>query len=124
MVLRLLALYLVLHLTRAIVVVACRPALVRLGYGLTWREGLIMVYGGLRGAVGLAMGLMVEHDEYIDRSIAVTVAFNVSGIVFLTLVVNGTTVSKVYKMLNPYPANMHRIQHLTKQLKNWREYAK
>ena len=50
-----------------------------------------MAWGGLRGAVGLALAIIVDHDpsvSYVDGS---KVIFLVGGIATLTLVVNGTT---------------------------------
>ena len=46
---------------------ALSPLLKRTGYGLTWQEGAVLVYGGLRGAVGLALALIVEEDTTIPR---------------------------------------------------------
>ena len=45
------------------------PLLTRQGYGLTWREGIVLVWGGLRGAVGLALALIVERDTSIPKEI-------------------------------------------------------
>ena len=42
------------------------PLLKRIGYGLTWQNGVVMVWGGLRGAVGLALALIVLHDKELD----------------------------------------------------------
>merc|ERR1719265_2890632 len=85
-------LYVAIHFTRATIAVAFMPLLTRWGYGLTRKELLFLVFGGLRGAVGLAMGLLVEHNSYIDKDLAKIISFHVSGIVLLTLLVNGTTV--------------------------------
>lgn len=30
-----------------------------LGEGITWREGIVASWGGLRGALGIALGLIV-----------------------------------------------------------------
>ena len=42
------------------------PLLKRIGYGLSWQNGVVMVWGGLRGAVGLALALIVLHDKDLD----------------------------------------------------------
>jgi len=76
----------------------------------------MLVFSGLRGALGLAMGLFVEHNAYIEADAARSIAFYTSGIVFLTLVINGGFVDEVYKRLNLYRPSQYRIRHLTKQL--------
>eukprot|EP00959_Pyramimonas_sp_CCMP1952_P048894 1021553-Pyramimonas_sp.AAC.1 len=44
------------------------PALRVMGYGLDWRFASVLVWGGLRGAVGLALGLQVAlTEEYPAR---------------------------------------------------------
>lgn len=108
----LLGLYIAIHITRAVVVLVFSQPLQHLGYGVTWKEAIILVYGGLRGAVGLAMGLIVEHNEYVDPKIASMVAFHTSGIVILTLLINGSTVERLYKTLHLYQENDFRMNHL------------
>merc|ERR1719478_338923 len=49
--------YIGIHVVRGILLVVCFPIMKRMGYGLTVKEALIMWFGGLRGAVGLAMVL-------------------------------------------------------------------
>lgn len=42
------------------------PLLERLGYGLTWKEVYILAYGGLKGAVGISIALIVSHDTHFN----------------------------------------------------------
>ena len=63
-------------------------------YHLTVNQCWLVWWGGLRGAVGLALALVVENDADITRSnstLGPHVIFFVSGIVILTLVVNGVS---------------------------------
>ena len=39
------------------------PILMRIGYGLTWQSAVVVCWGGLRGAVGLALALQVYLDH-------------------------------------------------------------
>ena len=55
------------------------------GYGVTMQECAVSVYGGLRGAVGLALGLTVRLDPKIDNVIGEKVLFHCAGIVILTV---------------------------------------
>jgi NhaP-type Na+/H+ or K+/H+ antiporter len=109
-------LYIFIHLTRGGVTLLFTPLLRRMGYGLTWKEGIIMVYGGLRGAVGLIMGLIVEHNPYIDAEVRQMISFHTGGIVLLTLCINGSTIDDIYKRLDPYPINPIRQHNLKKIL--------
>mmetsp|Transcript_32040 Transcript_32040/g.75122 ORF Transcript_32040/g.75122 Transcript_32040/m.75122 type:complete len:1329 (-) Transcript_32040:124-4110(-) len=113
---QLLVLYVCITASRALVLLLFSPLLTRLGYGVTPKEGLILVWGGLRGAVGLTLGLLVEDNQYVDAKVSSTIAFHVSGIVMLTLLVNGTTVEWFYKKLRLYPPNPFRMTYLRKVL--------
>ncbi len=76
------------------------PILSRIGYGLSWQNGVIMTWGGLRGAVGLAMALLVAQSEELDsQTIGSKVLFHTSGIVILTLLINATTIHLLLRML-------------------------
>ena len=54
------------NVLRAFMILSLSPMLKRIGYGLTWQNGVVMVWGGLRGAVGLALALIVLHDKKLD----------------------------------------------------------
>lgn len=55
------------------------PLLRRLGYGLSWREALVMAYTGLRGAIGIALALLIEEDVAVPRAVRSMLAFHVAG---------------------------------------------
>ena len=40
------------------------PLLCRMGTGFDWRTACVVIWGGLRGSVGLALALVVAHTEY------------------------------------------------------------
>jgi NhaP-type Na+/H+ or K+/H+ antiporter len=105
----LLAMYVVLHLVRGLMVYGARAVgLKRMGYGVNMNEAHVMVYSGLRGAVGLALAMEVEHDHRIDVAVQDTIVIQVGGIVALTLLINGTTAGLFYEYLNPYPEDPYR----------------
>ena len=52
---------------RAITIALFSPLLKKVGYGMTWRNGAVLTWGGLRGAVGLALALLVARDSEIDQ---------------------------------------------------------
>eukprot|EP01060_Flectonema_neradi_P005475 TRINITY_DN13643_c0_g1_i1.p1 TRINITY_DN13643_c0_g1~~TRINITY_DN13643_c0_g1_i1.p1 ORF type:complete len:1388 (+),score=260.45 TRINITY_DN13643_c0_g1_i1:79-4242(+) len=78
------------------------PVLSRLPYQLDWRNALLVTWGGLRGAVGLALGLIVAGDSAILCShpeLGSRFLFHCSGIVVLTLLVNGVTTQPIVARL-------------------------
>ena len=117
---RMLMVYVALHIIRGVVVFGFQAALLhRLGYGLSRKEAVVCVYGGLRGAVGLALALEVEHDTLIASTTRTLVTLHVSATVVLTLLVNGTTTAMLYNWLDIYPESSYQqivVKHSVTQL--------
>eukprot|EP01084_Bolivina_argentea_P109634 195969_1 len=103
----LIMLYICCHITRALAIWQMYPVLQATGYGCTFNDSVVMVYGGLRGAIGLALALIVETEDSFDKLDRDRVLFHVCGIVVLTLVVNAPTVKYVvqYLGLNKPPSD-------------------
>jgi NhaP-type Na+/H+ or K+/H+ antiporter len=92
-------LWLVSNATRLLMLLLVAPALRRMGDGVSPKELLVMGWGGLRGAVGLALALSLRHSPAVDRKLGAQIVFHVGGMAFLTLAVNGTTVAPLLKYL-------------------------
>ena len=60
-------LYVLLHIIRFGFLLMVMPILKLTGYKFTFKQCFLVAYGGLRGAVGLALALMVTHSHYIQR---------------------------------------------------------
>lgn len=88
----LLILYIGVNIIRTGVVFLFYPVMKRLGYGLTRREAVILSWGGLRGALGLTLALMVSYTLNIPEEIRSQILLMTAGIVTLTLTVNATTI--------------------------------
>jgi hypothetical protein len=56
--------YPIILFARGTAIAICFPLLKRLGTGCSWKEAIVMWHGGLRGSVGLALGLIVHHLLY------------------------------------------------------------
>ncbi|GAU13794.1 hypothetical protein TSUD_83030 [Trifolium subterraneum] len=78
-------LYAYVQVSRCIVVGTLFPLLRYFGYGLDWKEAIILIWSGLRGAVALSLSL--------------SFVFFTGGIVFLTLIVNGSTTQFILHFL-------------------------
>merc|ERR1719162_2615393 len=72
---------------RGLMMLIARPLLPLMGYDVTNKDCFFMTWGGLRGAVGLALAMVVRNS--INEKDGARVIFYVSGLAFLTLVVNG-----------------------------------
>ncbi|XP_077177412.1 solute carrier family 9 member C1-like isoform X2 [Paroedura picta] len=89
-------LYLSINLTRALIVFALSPLLSRLGYGLNWRWGAVLVWSGMRGTFTLNMALAVGQEEGLDKQQWKNMVLLHAGTAsLLTLMINSTTVKKL-----------------------------
>ncbi|MEQ8908096.1 MAG: sodium:proton antiporter [Vicingaceae bacterium] len=93
--------YIGIHLVRAIVITVLYPFMKKAGYGLPKKDAIIVWYGALRGAIGLALALIVAgvDDQYISKEIKDQFLFFTAGIVTLTLLVNASTIKYLINYL-------------------------
>jgi len=71
----------------------------RSGYGLDKKEAVVLWYGALRGAVALALALIVSSTESLPAGIRDQFLFYTAGLVVLTLLINATTAKLVIDRL-------------------------
>lgn len=117
----LLLLYVFVQLSRVVVVGVLFPFLRYFGYGLDWKEAIILVWSGLRGAVALSLSLSFKRSSdnsspYISSDTGVLFLFFTSGIVFLSLIINGSTTQFILHFLgmDKLSAAKRRILQFTK----------
>ncbi|MCH8331537.1 MAG: cation:proton antiporter, partial [Bacteroidetes bacterium] len=86
--------YIGIHIIRGAMIVMFYPVMKRIGYGLAPKDAIVLWYGALRGAIGLALALVVAgvDDQYISAEIKNQFLFLIAGTVTLTLLVNATTI--------------------------------
>lgn len=60
---KLLGMYGIMNIGRLISLGSAYPLLKTRGYGLNSKEFIVIVYGGLRGAVGIAFAMIAASDE-------------------------------------------------------------
>lgn len=87
----LLLVYIALNIIRYTTIMMLYPIMKRSGYGLNKKESIILTWGGLRGALGMTLALMVSYTPAIPEEIRSQVLFFTAGTVTLTLCINATT---------------------------------
>ncbi len=92
-------LYIGIILIRASSVGLFMPVLRRIGVGITKEKAIVLVWGGLRGAVSLALALVVAQNDNIPKEIGDQILFLTAGIVVLTILINGLTMEKLLAYL-------------------------
>jgi CRP-like cAMP-binding protein len=108
---------------RILLLFTVRPLLSRVGEPITKGETAVMAWGGLRGAVSLALALIVlQQSRVLDASGTPLIAADLgrqmlvatAGVVLLTLLVNGTTTGPLLRKLEfDRPSPGERLARLT-----------
>jgi len=121
--------YIGIFVVRAIVITMFYPLMKKFGYGINKKEAYVVWYGALRGAIGLALALIVAGSDSIDKEIRDQFLFLTAGIVTLTLLINATTIKAFVeklgltklapaKALSQYHANMFVQQSTEKNIES------
>ncbi|AGF46596.1 CPA1 family monovalent cation:H+ antiporter [Candidatus Kinetoplastibacterium desouzaii TCC079E] len=93
--------FVVTLLSRAIVVFGLLPILgfTRFGTTVSLPYKAVMLWGGLRGAVSLALALAVTEHTMVPEELRHFIALVTTGFVLMTLFVNGVTLRPLIKIL-------------------------
>ncbi len=102
-------------LARAVVIFGMLPILTvtRLSPPVPTRFKVTMAWGGLRGAITLALALAVNENPHINDSITHFVGIVATGFVLVTLLVNGTTLRSLVLFLK-----LDRLSPIDEALRN------
>jgi CPA1 family monovalent cation:H+ antiporter len=86
---------------RAIVLFGLLPAmsLMKMAQGVTHAQKLVILWGGLRGAVSLALALAATEIAWLDPETRRFVALLAAGFVLFTLFVNGPSLRGLIRLL-------------------------
>lgn len=103
--------YVGIHVVRGIVMLMHYPFMKNAGYGLPPKDAIVVWFGALRGAIGLALALIVAgvDSNIMAQTMDITPAeatqikdqflFIIAGTVTLTLLVNATTIKMLIQKL-------------------------
>lgn len=84
------------------------------GYKVTWKEYILMGWSGLRGAIGLAIALLVSlNTEYSKWFREITILY-IGGVIIFTVLIQGMTLKFIIKGIG-----YNRINNTKKKL--WRD---
>ena len=126
----LLLLYVLVTAIRFLLFFCAFPLTRRLGLKTNWRETFFTSYGGLRGAVGIALALSLDNRVIeatepgsLYRHFTTKVFGMVGGVALLTLVVNGLTAGPllIHLGLSEETATRHKVlenykRHLRREI--------
>ena len=76
-----------------------RPVLNRVADPISAGETTVMAWGGLRGAVSLALALVVSQHPAVPDELGGQILLVTAGVVLLTLIVNGSTIGLLLQRL-------------------------
>lgn len=85
-----------------------RPLLSRVSDPISGGEATVIAWGGLRGAVALALALVASQHPQVDAAFGDQTLTLTAGVVFLTILVNGSTMRWLLRQLGfdrPPPAD-------------------
>ena len=87
------------YLARALMIACFYPILKKVGYSINWKSFIVYVHSGLRGTVGLVLGLTVWFDqEYSERLRTISV-LHLAGLACFTVIFNGFSAKAILKLL-------------------------
>lgn len=115
-----------IFIVRAIVIAMFYPAMRKIGYGIDKKDSIVMWWGALRGAIGLALALIVAGTESIPEDIRDQFLFLTAGIVTLTLLINATTIKWLVSklgMLRVSPAKQAMINNANEYIQQSAELS-
>ncbi len=88
----LILIYIALHIARLGTIYVFYPIMQKIGYGITFKDSIVLWWGGLRGAVALALALIVAIDPRMPFDVRNQLLSLTAGVVVLTSLINATTV--------------------------------
>jgi len=115
--------YLVCMVVRAVSIVVHLPVLRVTGYGMTLREAVVIWWSGLRGAIGLALALIVTQDPALGEEFRFQVLLFTSTVVILSLLINGSLTKQMLKWLRILDPSPVKVEFLIHSLGEMEEYA-
>jgi NhaP-type Na+/H+ or K+/H+ antiporter len=93
------ALNILLLIIRFMVLGIWWPLVNLVGYKISWKEYILMSYSGLRGAIGLAIALLVYLNTAYDEYFRDFTILSISSVILFTVLVQGMTLKLIMKLV-------------------------
>jgi len=93
------SLFVILHVVRGLVILIHYPVLKRIGYGLNWKEAIVLTVGALKGTIAIALGLIVYRSEEVEKDYRIICLFFSVGISALSVCFDSIIVLFVVRYL-------------------------
>jgi len=116
-------LYLACVVIRFITIFIHFPLLRNIGYGMSWQQAIIISWSGLRGAIGLALALLVNLDTALRPAFRQQVLVFTSIVVILTLLINGSLTKKLLEVLGILRPEPIKLEFLCQTIQEMEEFA-
>lgn len=98
---------------RFLITFAFLPLMNRMGDRISPAQVTVMSWGGLRGAVSLALALVISQRADIPAELRGQILLATAGVVLLTIVVNGSTIGALLRRFGfDRPPVAERLAHL------------
>ena len=91
--------YVGVMIIRTVLTFGFQPLANKVSEGVSSKDSAVITWGGLRGAVSLALALIVAQNENIDPTTRRQILMVTAGVVLLTILVNGTTIGRLLAKL-------------------------
>ncbi len=100
--------------SRFVIVFGTLPLMNRVTQPVSPPAATVMAWGGLRGAVSMALALVVSQNESLPASLRSEILLVTAGVVLLSILINGTTISGLLRILGlDRPPPSDRLAQLT-----------
>jgi NhaP-type Na+/H+ or K+/H+ antiporter len=124
-------LYVILTAIRFFLFAVSFPIVSRIGLKSNWQEMVFQSFGGLRGAIGIALAIFLDNEVRQESSgrwqkfeLQTNKVFGfVGGIAFLTLTINATTAGPLLRKLGLADISSQREQVILCIRAHWRDQA-
>jgi len=109
MFMQLIVLYIILIISRALMILITTPMLLQTGYRFGFKRFYLLNWSALRGAVGLCGAMIVSGELEFPFAYQKSVLFYTSGIVILTIVINGSTTNMMMDYVGLNTINKEQV---------------
>jgi len=116
----LILLYLASTLIRGFMIAVLWVPINSCGYSLTFGDALVMTWSGLRGAVSLALAIIMANNKAIGDVNGRRVIFHVGGMAMLTMFINATTCGPLLQYLGMTSESLSaklKVAHVRAQMR-------